>query len=84
VEVKILLHNAATGLEHSDGDGIAAGVALNPDDPIIRLNRLKLHQELGNTETALTDLKHVMEASPELAEKELNKNLLFELQGSNQ
>ena len=59
-------------------------VALNPDDPIIRLSRLRLHQELGNTETALADLKHVMEVSPELAEKEITKNLFFELQGSSQ
>jgi tetratricopeptide (TPR) repeat protein len=55
---------------------------LTPDDPIIRLSRLKLHQELGDTETALADLKHIMEVSPELAEKELTKALLSELQES--
>jgi regulator of sirC expression with transglutaminase-like and TPR domain len=55
-------------------------IALRPDDPIARLNRLKLHQELGNTETALADLEYVIETMPELAEKELTKNLLSELQ----
>ncbi|MCP4544113.1 MAG: tetratricopeptide repeat protein [Chloroflexi bacterium] len=53
-------------------------IALSPDDPFIRLSRLKLYQELGNTETetALADLKHVMEVAPELAEKDIANPLI--------